>query len=216
MLNNKTGYFISFEGIDGCGKTTQIRILKGKLIKKKIDNILITREPGGEKNAEKIRTIILQQKNIKLEKETELLLFLASRNEHVNKIIKPALKKKQLVISDRFSDSTYAYQCYKEKSISIFYNKVNKAFKDDILPNITFLLDIKPEVCMQRIAKRTNKNSFDKKNISFYRKVREGYIKLAKNNKRITIINAAEKSELISEQILNILEKKNLFKYVNK
>ena len=69
---------------------------------------------------------------------------------------------------------------------------------------------------MQRIAKRTNKNSFDKKNISFYRKVREGYIKLAKNNKRITIINAAEKSELISEQILNILEKKNLFKYVNK
>ena len=140
---NKKGCFISFEGPEASGKSSQLKVLKIFLKRKKIP-FLITREPGGTKIAEKLRNIILNKKyNITIEEE--LLLLMSARLNHINTVIKPALKKNKLVLTDRFCDSSFVYQCYLTK-LGINYGKLlHKKMLDNFLPNKTFLFFLKPK-----------------------------------------------------------------------
>ena len=143
-MYKKKPFFIVFEGIEGCGKSYQSKKLFKKLKKNKIDTIL-TREPGGTKSSELIRNLILKDyftKNSKekFDKYTDTLLYLASRNEHVKNKIKPALLKKQVVICDRFTDSTIAYQVYGKKVDLNFINNIHKKILLGVKPNIVFIL----------------------------------------------------------------------------
>ena len=145
----KIGKLITFEGIDGCGKSTQISKLK-TFFKNNLDNVIFTREPGGIPEAEEIRKHFLKNTKIDFLKETEILLLLSARNEHFNKLIKPAIERKKIVICDRFTDSTFAYQCHSDKKLELFYKKIHKLLFNDFRPALTILMDISPKLAAKR------------------------------------------------------------------
>ena len=171
-MYKKKPFFIVFEGIEGCGKSFQSKKLFNNLKKKGV-NSLLTREPGGTNSAELIRNLILKDyfnKNSKekFDKYTDTLLYLASRNEHIINKIRPALKKKQIVICDRFIDSTLAYQVY-GKNVNInFINNIHKYILNGIKPNITFILKVSSNSSRRRLLKRKTKNRYDNFAQSFY------------------------------------------------
>ena len=153
----KKSFFIVFEGIEGSGKSYQAKILYKKL-KKFTNNVILTREPGGTKSAEIIRNIILKDyfeknKKIKLDKYTDTLLYLAARNEHVKNKIYQELKKNKVVICDRFTDSTFAYQVYGKKVSLKFINNIHKQILGNIKPDITFVLKVKKQSFLSRLRK---------------------------------------------------------------
>lgn len=194
--------FITFEGIDGSGKSTQAKMLADYLTKKGIDNVL-TREPGGTPVAEKIREILL---NNDLTNATQLALILAARSDHVNKLIEPALENGKWVICDRFVDSTLAYQSH-----TLGFNIVLRIQSDlDYMrmPNLTFLLDLPVNIAFDRIKDRSN-NKYDFKEKSFYEKVRNTYNMIHSNcnSKRIKRINVNNlSSDEVHAKILSYLD----------
>ena len=164
-MYKKKPFFIVFEGVEGCGKSFQSKKLQINLKKKKISTLL-TREPGGTRSAELIRNLILKDyfnkdNNEKFDKYTDTLLYLAARNEHIKNKIKPALKKKIVVICDRFTDSTLAYQVYGKKINLDFINNIHKQILDGIKPNITFILKVTSNASSKRLKKRKSKNRYD-------------------------------------------------------
>ena len=178
---------IVFEGIEGSGKSFHIKNLEKYLKKKKIKYLKL-REPGGSKNSEKIRNLILNKKS-NFNKITDLFLYLAARNENYETIIKKNYKKK-LILIDRFIDSTIAYQHYGmgvNKKIIIM---LNKFILKNLKPSFTFLNTVNMKNLKSRINKRSNKNRYDKFDIKFYQKVQKGYLKLSKNKKKYMIINS--------------------------
>ena len=215
-MYKKKALFITFEGIEGCGKSYQSLKLYNNLKKRKIPTIL-TREPGGTPSAEKIRAVILDDyfhpdSKEKFDKYTDTLLYLASRNEHIKKKIIPAILKKKVVICDRFIDSTMAYQvCGKnvDKSlVNFIHNKILKRIK----PDLTFILKVNLPKAMRRIKKRRNNNRYDKFPVSFYRKVQNSFLKIGKSNKRRYIIldnsrDSKDVENIIYKRCLNFLEK---------
>ena len=205
--------FISIEGFDGTGKSTQSKLLKDGLGKANIDSIIV-REPGSTIFSEKIRNII--KENTEIETMTELLLFQTSRSELVSKVIKPNLKKGKVVITDRFTDSSIAYQGYGGGIDIELIKNLNKISTSDLSPDLTFLLDMDLKNSLYRALKRTNSKNeqiikFENKDLNFHEKVKNGFIELMEENKdRIVKIDASEKIELISKKILDItLEKIN-------
>ena len=182
---NKKGIFLSFEGPEASGKSSQIKEISKYLKKKKISHV-ITREPGGTFVSEKIRNIILNNK-YNISNIEEILLLMASRLNHVNKVIKPALKKGKLVISDRYCDSTFVYQGTKESI------KLHKQLLNNFLPNKTFLFLLTTKQILKRLNLRKKLNKYDVKNKKFHNKIIRRYKKISKTNKRFIIINA-EKS----------------------
>ena len=190
---------IVFEGIEGSGKSHHISTISKYLTKKKIDHIKI-REPGGSKNSEKIRKLILD-KNSTFNKKTDLLLLLASRSENIEKILKKNYKKK-IILIDRFTDSTIAYQHFgmrlKLKLIEIINNYIIENFK----PNITFLSIVNEKNMRRRLKLRNNTNKYDNFKYSFYNKVQRGFLKLSKNNKKYIILDSNKNS---SNEIKKIL-----------
>ena len=185
----KKKFFIVFEGVEGCGKSFQSKKLKYKLKKKGIKAVL-TREPGGTKSAELIRSLILKdyfkKKNYeKFDKYTDTLLYLAARNEHVKNKIKPELKRKNIVICDRFTDSTLAYQVYGKKVDRRFIENIHKKILYGIKPNLTFILKVSSKSSKNRLRKRKTKNRYDNFPSSFYRKAQSAFIKVAKNKKKL-------------------------------
>ena len=153
---SKKGFFIVFEGIEGSGKSYQAKILYNKL-KKLNKKVILTREPGGTKSAEIIRKIILKDyfeknKKIKFDKYTDTLLYLASRNEHVKNKIKPALKQGNIVICDRFIDSTYAYQVEGKKVQNDFIKKIHNQIIGNLRPNLTIVLKVQQKSMFYRKA----------------------------------------------------------------
>ena len=146
------GIFITFEGIDGCGKTTQSKKLK-KYLTSKGYSVLLLREPGGEKIAERIRRILLDHRNLEIAPLTELLLYSASRSQLVGRVILPALRKDQIVICDRFCDSTLAYQGYGRGLNKKVINQLNEISTSGIIPNITLLIDLSPKIAFKRKSK---------------------------------------------------------------
>lgn len=195
--------FISFEGIDGAGKTTQINILKKKL-EDNNKKVMVLREPGGTKITEMIRDIILNSTN-NISKNSEMLLFLAARAELVNKVIKPALKDNYFVICDRYIDSTLAYQGYGRKINLKIINDLNNFVTSNILPACTFYLDIKPQI--MNLRRLGNKNDrMEQSGTEFFEDVRNGYLILDKNEDRLIKIDANQDIDFISKIILDHLQ----------
>ncbi len=196
--------FITFEGIDFCGKSTQVKLLKDYLIKQKKEIYLI-REPGGTEISEKIREILLDKKNNAMVMETEIFLFSASRAQLVREVIRPYLQKGFYVISDRFHDSSTAYQGFgRGLSVDAILNIHNLATGDTI-PDITFFIDIPNEVAIER-KKNIAHSDLDRIEVSdnnFYERVREGYLYLAKKEKRFRVIDGTQNINQINEQIIN-------------
>ena len=196
--------FIVFEGIEGSGKSLHIKNLEKYLKKKKI-NYLKLREPGGSKNSEKIRKLILSKKS-NFNKLTDLFLYLAARNENYHSVIRKNFKKK-IILIDRFTDSTIAYQHYGMGIDRKIIELLNKLILKDIKPTFTFLNTVNMKNLKLRLNKRTNVNRYDKFKINFYTKVQNGYLKISKNKKKYMIINS---NNQINENKKIIINKINL------
>jgi len=180
------GYFIVFEGIEGCGKTTQISLL-GEYLKKKGLPVMVTREPGGTAIGDEIRKILLSTKNADIAPETELLLYTASRVQHLQQLITPALSAGSIVLCDRFFDATAAYQGYGEGVDLKLVRQMQKTFFSDIIPDLTILLDCSAELGLGRSRRRIKSEGkesaegrFEEKELAFHERVRNGYLELAR------------------------------------
>ena len=200
---SKKGLFISFEGGEGVGKSTQIELLKTSLTKKNI-NVLSTREPGGTKEGELIRKFLVSGEITSWDAYSESLLFNALRREHINKIINPSLFKGDIVLCDRFIDSTIVYQGVGGAINQTLLLSLHKNFCYDLYPDITFFLSLDPKVGIDRTLSRNNKteNRFENMGLSYHQKIQDGFKALSdKNNKRFFEINAELSVEKISNQI---------------
>jgi len=204
----KKGYLICFEGVEGSGKSTQAKLLYNFVKKKITKKVILTREPGGTVVGEKIRNLILKKK-LKIHKITELFLLFAARNEHVVNKIEPFLKKKYLVICDRFLLSTLAYQHFlhniEDKFILLLQNKIYKKIYSDI----NFIFDINRKVSRSRILSRNKKiNKYDQVSLREFNKVKKGFKILSKTIKHCYFINTKKDINQIHEQLQKILVKK--------
>ena len=201
-------FFIVFEGIEGCGKSFQSKKLFNNLKKKKIKTLL-TREPGGTSSAELIRNLILKDyfnktSKDKFDKYTDTLLYLAARNEHVINKILPALKKRKVVICDRFVDSTIAYQVYGKKVNLNFIRNIHKQILGKLKPDLTFILKVSTKVSKLRLQKRKTKNRYDNFPQSFYSKAQKSFLKIAKNKKNYFILNSSRNDNSLEKEISKI------------
>jgi dTMP kinase len=194
--------FITFEGIEGSGKSTQVKKLHAFFLEKNIDAIL-TREPGGTFAGEKIREILIDEKIEKLEAKTELFLNFAARLEHVEKLIKPSLAQGKTVISDRFFDSTFAYQGNAFGLDETLIEDVKKMAISDFAPDITFLIDVPVEAAFARIQTRADNNRYEKLGFDFHQKVRDGFLQLAKKNPRIKVIDGTKNQQEVFAEIIS-------------
>jgi len=206
-MRKKKFFFIVFEGVEGTGKSYQINKLHKNLILNKYDAIK-TREPGGCYTAEKIRNLIFSNNSSHFDKLTDFYLMCASRNEHIKKFLQTEKKKKNIVICDRFVDSTYAYQVIGNK----IDKNLNKLNQDHILngltPNLTILLRSDFKTVIARIKKRKKKNKFDKLKINFYKKAQNAYLSIAKNNKKYYIFDSSKDTTDLEKKIFNLIIKK--------
>ena len=200
----KNFQFISFEGIEGCGKSTQAKKLYEYFLSKQID-CLLTREPGGSLAGEKIREILLNEDIEKLSAKTELLLNFSARIEHVEKVIKPALKSGKIVICDRFVDSTFAYQGSAMGLSFEVIEQIQKIAIGEFLPDITFLINVAVDEAFARISCRGNNNRYEKLGNEFHQKVYDGFFELAKKNSRINIVDGTQNQQQVFQKILNII-----------
>jgi dTMP kinase len=203
------GKFVSFEGIEGCGKTTQIALLSEYLKKRSIPHT-ITREPGGTAVGEGIRKILLNSETIHLTPASELLLFFASRSQNIQEKIKPALDRGEMVICDRYYHASMAYQGYGRGIPLDFIHKLTSLVCYPYRPDMTMLLDIEPEVGLARArarnqARTENEGRFEAEDLEFYNKVRDGYLELASEDERIQLIYADRPIELVHRHILTLL-----------
>ena len=211
-MYKKKPFFIVFEGVEGCGKSYQSKRLLNNLKKKKI-KALLTREPGGTKSAELIRNLILKDyfnndNKDKFDKYTDTLLYLAARNEHVKNKIKPALKRKEIVICDRFTDSTLAYQVVGKKVNINLINGVHKYILDGLKPNITFILKVSVKTSRKRLIKRRTKNRYDNFAQSFYTKAQKSFLNIAKGKKNYFIIDSSNNDANLEKKIFKIICKR--------
>lgn len=198
--------FITFEGIDFCGKTTQVELLKRYLMEKG-KQVEIIREPGGTEISEKVREILLDKNHYHMFMETEIFLFSSSRAQLVREKIRPYLERGFYVISDRFHDSTLAYQGFGRGIDINTVNHINNLAIGETIPDTTFIIDIPVNIAEQR-KRNIKNNDLDRIEISnkeFYEKVRQGYLELAKSEKRFKIIDGTEKIEEIHNKIVNEL-----------
>ena len=212
----KKSLFITFEGIEGSGKSYHSRKLFKK-IKKMNLAALYTREPGGTKSAEKIREVILKDyfnpdAKEKFNKYTDTLLYLAARNEHIQTKIKPAITKKKIIICDRFVDSTLAYQVYGKGVDKSFVDLIHKYILEKIKPDLTFVLKVKLSKALQRLKKRKKTNRYDNFSKKFYNMAQNAFIKIAKRNKERYFIldNSSDTSDvekIIFDKFINFLKK---------
>ena len=208
-MYKKKSLFIVFEGVEGCGKSYQSHKLKKNLEKKGVYSLL-TREPGGTRSAESIRRLILKDyfnkgNNEKFDKYTDTLLYLAARNEHIINKIKPALKKKRVVICDRFVDSTLAYQVYGKKVNRYFIDNIHKFILQGIKPNITFILKVSSQSSKLRLKKRRTKNRYDNFSKSFYRKAQKSFLKIARNKKNYFVLDSSLNNSDLEKKIFKIV-----------
>ena len=186
-MHKKKHLFISFEGIEGSGKSYQSQKLY-KFLKKNNKRVIFTREPGGSISSEEIRKIILTGHKNKFTSITDTLLYLAARNEHVEKVIKPNILKKNYIICDRFVDSTMAYQVYGRGVNKSLIDNIHKHILGRIKPDITFILKVSSKKAFQRLKKRKKTNRYDKFSINFYNKVQKAFLKIAKTNKKKYVV----------------------------
>ena len=209
MLERKISLFITFEGIDGCGKTTQISRFAATLRKTGIP-ILVTREPGGTEIGQAIRDILLDVDNTNIAPLAELFLYAADRAQHVAEVVKPALAANKWVISDRYFDATTVYQGVALEHYDRLIEVLNREATLDCQPDITFLLDCPAEVGLERIAKRDQqekkRDRFERKTLDFHIKIRYGYLALAnKHEDRFRIIDGTLAEQRVAKKIREVI-----------
>lgn len=199
------GLFISFEGPDGCGKSTQIKLLANYL-KEQGKDVVMTREPGGTPISEKIRNLILDPENKEESAVTEMLLFAAGRAQLVAELIKPSLEAGKIVLCDRFVDSSIAYQAY-GRGLGEQVEIVNSYAVQGVMPDITFFLDISAEEGRKRNKKTDKADRMEKETIELHQRVYDGYKKLVEKNKeRFVVIDASKSIDEIFEEIKKVYE----------
>ena len=202
--------FITFEGIEGCGKTTQIGLLTS-FLESLHRPFLLTREPGGTGVGEQIRQILLSSENVGIEPMAELYLYAAARVQHIRQVISPALREGKLVICDRFADATLAYQGYGRGMDLAWIEEIHARTMENVKPDLTFLLDLPVEEGLRRALKRMEKHSvkedrFEKEALDFHRRVREGYLILARNQpRRIVALDGMKEEKTLHREILTHL-----------
>ena len=201
-MNKKKGLFISFEGPEASGKSSQILLLEKYLTKNKIP-FIATREPGGTKLAESLRNLILEIKS-DINIEEEILMLMAARSHHINNVIKPSLDKGSLVISDRFADSTFVYQGYVNNFGIQKAKKLHKNILNNFLPHKTFLFNLSTSKIIARLKNRKSKNKYDKLERNFHDQVNRGYDLISKN-KRFINIDASKSITSINKQIIKTI-----------
>jgi len=200
-MRRKKSLFITFEGIEGSGKSYQARKLFKKVKKMKLP-VLYTREPGGSKSAESIRNLILNGKKDKFNNLTDTLLYLAARNEHVEKKIKKAIKDNKIIICDRFIDSTYAYQIDNKKVTKKLIDYLHKIILGRIRPDMTFVLKLNLKKSFQRLKKRKKLNRYDKLSKKFYTNAQNIFLKNAKlNSKRFKVLDTSKDTKDTEKEI---------------
>ncbi len=206
--------FISFEGIEGCGKTTQIDML-GKNLRARSDRIVQTREPGGSGIGKTVRNIVMSSENILLEPLAELFLILADRVQHVQEVIAPALLAGKTVLCDRFIDSTVAYQGFGRGIDLDLVLRLNQIVIDMCVPDMTILIDCPVEVGLERVRKRIPASRegelllrFEREDRSFHRRVREGYLKIAEQEpERIVVVDGNASVDEVNERVQRAVRK---------
>ena len=203
----KKGLFITFEGMDGAGKTTQIRLLKAHL-EAKGHPVLLTREPGGTPISDRIRALILDVNNTGMDPMAELLLYYASRAQHIQEVILPSLKKGVTVICDRFYDSSYAYQQSGRAIDKAVLDRLNEMVVKDCRPDVTFLLDLPEAESESRLNSRgTQPDRLELENAAFRQRVRQGFLaQAAAEPDRIRVVDASGSVEEIFSSIAGTME----------
>ena len=204
--------FITFEGVEGSGKTTQIQRLKKYLTQKRIP-CKVTREPGGSSIGEKIRKVLLNPDHREMLPMSELLLYEAARAQHVKGVIEPFLKKGGVVLCDRFSDATVAYQGYGRGIDLKWIERLNHLSSQGIRPNVTFLLDCPSDLGLKRALQRNRalkqekEGRFEREEIQFHRRVRKGYLEIAKGEpRRVKVIDTREGEKKVFEKIRKFVD----------
>ncbi len=199
-MYKRKGLFLTFEGPEASGKSSQILLLK-KYLKKNNISFISTREPGGTKIAESLRKLILKVKS-DINIEEEILMLMAARSHHINNVILPALEKGKVVISDRFADSTFVYQGYVNKFGIQNAKNLHKNILNNFLPDKTFLFKLSTKLIISRIKKRKSKNKYDKLDKNFHDQVNKGY-KIIYNKKRFIKIDASKTINQIHKKIIS-------------
>ena len=203
------GFFITFEGPEGAGKSTIIKQIKDDLAQKGVD-VVLTREPGGIEIAEKIRAIILDKNHTMMDGRTEALLYAAARRQHLVEKVIPAVENGQIVLCDRFIDSSLAYQGYARGLGIDEVLSINQFAIEGYMPHITLFLDVTPEIGLERINKNSGRevNRLDLETMDFHQKVYEGYRQLlSRFPERIVQINAERSEEEVFKEVKAIIEK---------
>ena len=204
------GRFITFEGCEGSGKSTQIRLLSERLKKQGISHI-VTREPGGSDIAEQIRNIILNGKNTAMCDECEALLYAAARAQHLREVVQPALNRGTLVLCDRFVDSSLAYQGYARGLGLDFVREINSFAMRDFRPDITLFLDISPRAAFERKHGADEDDRMEQLGMAFHQKVDEGYLKIAEaERERVAKVACGGSKWETAENIYALLKSRKL------
>ena len=202
------GQFITIEGIEGAGKTSCISCVERLLTRNNIEYIT-TREPGGTNLAEKIRHILLETEDDPPGDLCELLLIFAARAQHIQNVILPALNEGSWVVCDRFTDATFAYQGGGRGLQTDLISDLELITQKDLRPNLTFLLDVEPELGLSRAKKRGELDRFEKEELEFFKRVREAYLDAAvRNSERFFVLDASESEEQVARTIQKTLLKK--------
>ncbi len=206
---SRKGHFITFEGGEGSGKSTQLKLLSSAFEKSGLP-FIATREPGGSQNAEKIRSLLVSGDIDSWDPLTETLLFTAARSDHVGRLVKPAIAEGKTVICDRFFDSTLVYQGIGKGLGTDYINSLHHMVFGNFMPDLTLILDIDPEVGLKRAEERSgNENRFEQLDIKFHQNIREGFLQIAKNEpQRCVVLDATKDSSILHKEITATISQK--------
>ncbi len=207
------GKFITFEGIEGCGKSTQIEMAASAI---RLDgrDALLTREPGGTTIGERIRSVLLDSAHHRMAPIAELLLYAAARNQHVEEVILPAMEAGKIVLCDRYADATTAYQGAARRIDAKILSDIHAIATEGLWPELTVLLDLPAAEGLARARERNrlsdaaNEDRFEREELEFHERVREGYLAIAKARpERVVVVDASGSVEDVHERIMSVLEK---------
>ena len=205
-MSQQTGIFISVEGSDGAGKGSNIEVVR-EWFESRLRTVVLTREPGGTPLGEKLRCLLLDKDSASVSPMAELLLMFAARAQHIEEVIQPALSEGRVVISDRFTDASFAYQAGGRGLTNNQVEQLQNLVQKELRPNLTLLLDVPVDVGLARVVNRGDSDRFDAESLSFRTRVRESYLQLAKNEPdRIVKINADRTLKSVQQEIELVLE----------
>ncbi len=206
----KKRFFVTFEGIEGCGKTTQLK-LAARWLEERNVSVCETREPGGTEIGIQIRKILLSEKSAGLFPLSEALLYMADRFQHIHDVIRPALQRDEVVLCDRYHDSTIAYQGYARDIPLDLLDAIWTRSNNRLEPDLTLLMDLDPEIGLERsfrklAAQQIDESRFEMEALEFHRKVRNGFLNLFKKNQgRICLIDASKSIDAVHRQVVKVL-----------